>query len=305
MSFLTHTAGPGCITYAADVTILEIATQIMKDYFEQIKEQTETAVDCSEQMANCQVEAGNQEAQKAWIDSILKIAGSAVGIGCSITSVKGTIGQLKELGTNITGRSNIAETQSMLAKTPASSAVTQASAALDAAPKKITVAGEEIDLTPERRLKIQNAITEHKYETKALEAISWKDADGKEFTMSKNEIGGLPPDIKNQIAKDLESQNSILQSKANEIDKKIANWTTIGNMASSLSSLIDSIGPIVTQANIKEKAQYDAARTMISQAQEFTKQTDSINTQGAQQAFDQMQKALQAYMSVVSANTRA
>lgn len=301
MSFLTHTAGPGCITYAADVTILEIATQIMKDYFEQIKEQTETAVDCSEQMANCQVEAGNQEAQKALIDSMLKIAGSAVGIGCAITSVAKTGGQLKDLGANIKGRTNIADTQSMLAKTPASSAVT----ALDSS--KITLQdGAQIELTPERRAEIQKSITEHPYEEKPLEDITWQENNGaNSFTMSKDAIGGLPLDIKNQIAKELESKNSIFQAKATEIDKKIANWAAIGNMASSLSSLIDSIGPIFTQANVKEKAQYDAARTMISQAQEFTKQTDSINTQGAQQAFDQMQKALQAYMSVVSANTRA
>lgn len=338
-SFLQHKAGPGCITYDANMAILQIATQIMRDYLEQQKYQTVIAQECADMASTCLVKMGWYELYKAVTDSLIKAAGGAIGIGMAgmcINNSKEAISKLGETNKSLeslekvrnqmenpvlnpgaqTEAPRVPEDLAAKAKPAPVEGVLDASSATVSTIKPgpgETIVMQEGKLTPIKLSEDQKAAIPRQVEEwckgDCKEKLSIKlqksSPEEKESTLESEYLNGIPDDTKahlRRIFKEHETRLSHIKEQANMAVQKMQ---MLSQAAGPLTQIIEGIGGASSTWFALTRSRYEAAKTEIQQSQEFIKQVDGINSQGAQQAFDQAQKALQAYMSVVSANTRA
>ena len=338
-SFLQHKAGPGCITYDANMAILQIATQIMRDYLEQQKYQTVTAQECADMASGCLMHMGEAEYKKACVDSSFKLLGGLAGVGMAATSLISGFKTSSKIGDINKSLENIDELTKQMEKpviNPSAStgapgapltgapivaaaatipetgtgALVQAVPAVTVAPGAGTVqiSGKPVLLT-------KDDLEQHiPREVDRWCAGGCKDkltinlpatTDRAAIAMKSEELNGIPDPNKAQIRRALKVQQDKIAHEKEAANATLQSMQNLSYTSQSLSQLIDSIGGFVSMGYALSRTQFEAAKTEVQQSQEFLKQVDGINSQGAQQAFDQVQKALQAYMSVVSANTRA
>jgi hypothetical protein len=303
MSFLQHKQGPGSVTYMADAAILLAASEIMKSYLKQVRDQTKIAVLCAESGADFTLKAGEQAALSAKTGGWSQIIGGTIGLGTIAVSLGLSFKTMKEVSFAKQKKINMEETLKNV-RQPADNNQ------LAAARENLQIAGgKNWKFSDAEQKEIVTRVSNPNEYNQPLKRLNVPHDANQNEPINEAEIQTLLKNLQERDKRTIETNLKFEEEKLTKIidegEKKLQQWYSVSQTGQVINAIAAGSGEVLKAAYITGQASYEAAKLLASQTQEFTKQTDNINSQGAQNAFEQMQKALQSFQAVVGANTRA
>lgn len=288
MSFLVHKEGPGAITYQADVAILNVASEIMQDYLNQVQKQTTVAYECAKAGAIATQSAGEKEAKQLSIQGFLGLGGGLAGGVTFLGSELKSLDSFNKIASAQKELENIQKTRETLNK-------------LDTSNSKLSLNATGV-YNEQKINEIISNTKSHNYKDPL--ALNVESVD-RSKTFTQENLNELDSNTKKEIIRELDNKKEFAEHRYSEEKRKIDHLFQIANMANLISQMCKSVSDLISSPLKIAEKNFEAARMQVQQSGEFSKQADNINSQGAQNAYDQMQKALQAFSQVVAANTRA